>query len=204
MNQLQSLHRELESLRGTALVERLFAFLDTAGRTYYYEEVTQLVHGLQSAQLARAQGLEPTMVTAALLHDIGHLLVDEHDGESDFLAEDEEHETIGADFLAVFFPDEVCDPIRLHVPAKRYLCTVENAYLEGLSEASKRSFALQGGPLSAQEKAAMQALPHLERALTLRRIDDRAKQPGLDTLPLESFLPEVCDSLREAFAEQGC
>ena len=50
--------------------------------------------------------------------------------------------------------------VRLHVPAKRYLCAVDPEYWEGLSDVSKRSLKVQGGPLSPAEAAEFAALPY--------------------------------------------
>jgi predicted HD phosphohydrolase len=41
--------------------------------TYDGEPVSHLAHALQSATLARAEGADPWLTAAALLHDIGHL-----------------------------------------------------------------------------------------------------------------------------------
>ena len=43
---------------------------------YTGEPVTQLEHALQSAWLAEQTGADDELVTAALLHDLGHLLAD--------------------------------------------------------------------------------------------------------------------------------
>ena len=153
----------------------LFDFVREHGQTRYDESVTQLQHALQSAQLASEEDLGAEAVTAALFHDLGHLLVGEHDQQSEFLAEDLVHEDAGAAFLQEFFPTAVTEPVRLHVVAKRYLCTTESDYYDGLSAASQRSFQLQGGRLSDEEKQQLESNEHLQLALALRRIDDRAK-----------------------------
>ena len=38
-------------------------------------------------------------MVAALLHDIGYLILDEHKDNADFLKEDRKHEDVGAQFL---------------------------------------------------------------------------------------------------------
>ncbi len=43
--------------------------------------------------------------------------------------------------------------MRLHVAAKRYLSASEAGYFDVLSEASKLSLRLQGGPMNAEEQA---------------------------------------------------
>ena len=58
----------------------LLGYLVDHGTSNYDESVTQLEHALQSAALARADGAAPETVVSALLHDLGHLLIGEHDG----------------------------------------------------------------------------------------------------------------------------
>lgn len=125
-------------------VDDLFAWLSVAGATHYEEQVTQLQHALQTAELARQEHATEQDIVAALLHDIGHLLVDAHQSQDDFLGRDLQHEEVGAQWLAPFFPAEVIEPVRLHVLAKRWLCTMDETYWQGLSEASRHSFLLQG------------------------------------------------------------
>ena len=122
------------------MTDVLFEFMERKGNSFYDEAVTQLEHALQAALLARQNKASPSQVVAALLHDIGHFLMDEEDQHSDFLQEDWLHEEVGAEQMTPFFDQSVIDPIRLHVPAKRYLCTVDPEYYQGLSRASKRSY----------------------------------------------------------------
>merc|ERR1712054_742485 len=91
------------------------------------------------------------MVAAAFLHDVGHLILNEHSGNDVFLEADLEHENAGASYLSSAFPPSVLEPIKLHVPAKRYLCAVDQQYWDGLSDASKRSLEVQGGPFAPEE-----------------------------------------------------
>ena len=175
----------------TQMTDVLFEFMQRKGNSFYDEAVTQLEHALQAALLARQNKASPPQVAAALLHDIGHFLMDEEDQQSDFLQEDWLHEEVGAEQLTPFFDESVIDPIRLHVPAKRYLCTVEPEYYQGLSNASKRSYELQGGQLSEAEKSAFESNPHYQSAVLLRRWDDGAKITGFTTPPLSDFRAEV-------------
>ena len=94
---------------------------------------------------------------------------------------------MAANYLADFFREAVLQPIRLHVPAKRYLCSIDPTYYDGLSRASKMSFQLQGGMMAEQELESFQQYDYLEDALTLRRWDDLAKVTGKDVAPLESY-----------------
>lgn len=168
-------------------VEQAFDLLGTRGDgAYGLAGVTQLEHALQSAALAQARGLGPALTIAALMHDIGHLLP-----ESDVpLAEhgiDDRHETAGAVMLQNLFDGAVTEPIRLHVPAKRWLCAVEPDYFDRLAPDSVRSLKLQGGPMSEAEASAFALEPYAEAAAELRRIDDDAKTPGLAVPKLEAY-----------------
>jgi len=151
---------------------------------YFGEAVTQREHALQSAYLAQQENASDALVAAALLHDIGHIL-----GPGDDLlpVTDDRHEEAAAAWLARFFLPEVTEPIRLHVPAKRYLCAAEPEYRSRLSEASQHSLRLQGGPMSADERSSFDESPHADAARRLRRWDDAAKIPGLWTPDLENY-----------------
>jgi gamma-butyrobetaine dioxygenase len=156
----------------------LLGWLERAGASRYDEIVTQYEHALQSAALARQRGGGPALVAAALLHDVGHLLVAEDDSRTEWLARDREHERVGAGWLSRVFGADVTEPIRLHVAAKRYLCASDASYYGGLSESSKRSLAVQGGTMTAAEIRAFLAHPVARDAIELRRIDDLAKERG--------------------------
>jgi phosphonate degradation associated HDIG domain protein len=154
---------------------------------YSGEPVTQLEHALQSAQLAEEAGAGDALVTAALLHDLGHLL--NMQGETPTARGiDDQHQYFAIPFLRPLFPPAVIEPVRLHVDAKRALCALEPEYYEGLSEDSRRSLTLQGGIFSRDETQAFLAKPHAEDAMRVRRWDDRAKVAGLATPPLAHYL----------------
>ena len=140
--------------------------------------------------MAERSGSESTLVTAALLHDIGHLL-DKRGEDAAARGIDTRHEAIGAGWLARYFGEAVCAPIRLHVAAKRYLCAVEPGYYERLSSASKLSIGLQGGPMTEAEAAAFAAQPYAAEAVQLRRWDEAAKRKDVVTPPLEHFARHV-------------
>ena len=158
-------------------VAELLGWLESAGATRYDEIVTQYEHALQSAALASQRRGHPALIAAALLHDVGHLLVDEHDGHTGLPARDLEHERVGAGWLSRAFGADVTEPIRLHVAAKRYLCSIDAAYYNGLSEGSRRSFVLQGGAMTGDEIKAFLAHPAAQDAIEVRRVDDLAKEP---------------------------
>jgi phosphonate degradation associated HDIG domain protein len=157
-------------------------------RAYDGEPVTQLEHALQAATRAEQSGASPAIVTAALLHDLGHLLNDQ--GETPTLrGVDDVHQYAGLPFLRGLFDDDVLAPIKLHVDAKRYLCATRSEYYDALSVDSKRSLALQGGVFSPQEAEAFIAQPYASDAVSVRLWDDLAKIAGAPTPSLAHFVP---------------
>jgi phosphonate degradation associated HDIG domain protein len=161
-------------------------FSDKGDAAYFGEPVSQTAHGLQTAHLATRAHANDSLIVAALIHDIGHLL----HGLPETVADqgvDGRHEDQGAGWLAKYFGEEVTEPIRLHVAAKRYLCAVDSEYLSKLSPASIQSLQLQGGPFKADEVRDFESSPYYQQAVQLRRWDDQAKEAGLDVPCLESY-----------------
>ena len=172
-------------------IEQIFELFESKGKEAYRgEPVSQAAHALQAAFFAGQEQAPNTLVAAALLHDVGHLLPD-HGGQ---------HEIAGEQFLLNAFGPAVSEPVRLHVDAKRYLCFSDPEYLDALSPASVQSLALQGGPLTAEQAAQFQANLYHNEAIRLRLWDDQAKLPGLNVPGLEYYrgvleralLDEVC------------
>jgi gamma-butyrobetaine dioxygenase len=187
------------------LIEELF---ESEGmREYLGEPVTLIQHMLQAATLAQADGAPDAMIAAALLHDVGHVRAIARDARPEATQEVtrvatpratreltrdamlDRHADGGADWLAHWFPPSVTEPVRLHVAAKRYLCAVEADYAARLSEASTRSLAAQGGPMSAAEVEEFEASPYASAAVAVRRWDEAAKDPDARTLPFAHFRP---------------
>lgn len=80
-----------------------------------------------------------------------------------------------------------CEPVRLHVEAKKYLCAVDSDYWESLSSASKQSLEWQGGIFSEAEAEKFIAQPYASQAVRLRHWDDLAKVVDLSTPDLDHF-----------------
>jgi phosphonate degradation associated HDIG domain protein len=175
-------------MRPNESVDELFDLLAArGGAAYFGEPVTVLEHSLQAAWIVQSDGAaDSTLVAAALLHDLGHLL---HAEGEDAAARglDTRHEELAAQALADHMPVAVLDPIRLHVAAKRYLCLVDPHYLGELSPASVESLRLQGGPMTEAEAEAFLALPYAQEAIALRHADDAAKVRDLAVPPVESY-----------------
>jgi phosphonate degradation associated HDIG domain protein len=157
------------------------------GTQYSGEPVTQTEHALQSAWFAEQAGADDELITAALLHDLGHLLHDHGETPTE-RGIDDLHQYSALPFLRGVFPDRVLDAIRWHVDAKRYLCATRPEYQAALSADSQRSLVLQGGVFSPDEAAAFIARPHAEDAVRLRLWDDQAKVDGLQTPDLPYYL----------------
>jgi gamma-butyrobetaine dioxygenase len=153
------------------------------GQDYLGEAVTIAAHSLQAGGLALRAGAPDALVAAALLHDVGHLVENEQGTES------VHHDDAGARWLANWLGEEVTEPVRLHVLAKRYLCTVEPSYHDLLSPASVHTLGSQGGLMSAAEVAAFEANPYHRDAVAVRRWDDEAKDPDADTPAYAEFVP---------------
>lgn len=168
-------------------VDQCIALLQERGHSEYGgEPVTQLEHALQSALLAEQESAPVALIAAALLHDVGHLLHALPEDAPDN-GIDDVHEELGYRYLKQIFPEAVTEPVRLHVPAKRYLCGKDKAYLNELSPPSVMSLKLQGGPMTAEDLRAFEQNPWLQDALRLRRWDDEAKIPDLQTPPLSHY-----------------
>jgi phosphonate degradation associated HDIG domain protein len=153
---------------------------------YFGEPVTVAEHGLQAAYFARTAGASDALVLAALLHDVGHLI----DLAPDDIAQwdsDAHHEIIGSRWLSSRFGPKVYEPVRLHVPAKRYLCATDANYARVLSAASVQTLKLQGGPMSREEIESFEHEPYHRDAVLLRRCDDQGKVSGLRTPGFENY-----------------
>ena len=169
------------------IVSYIIDLLKVKGADIQYgnEDVTQLEHALQCADLAEQHNLPNATITAALLHDIGHLLyADEdpiHQGKDGY------HENLGADYLSKYFKEDVIVPIRAHVDSKRYLSSTEKGYYDSLSEASKLSLKVQGGPFTKEEADQFIKKPFMKEAVEMRRFDDMAKILDKETPDLNYF-----------------
>ena len=79
----------------------------------------------------------------------------------------------------------------MHVAAKRYLATMEPGYFDRLSDASKLSLRLQGGPMTATQADTFAAEPFFADAIRLRRWDEEGKIIDYRGPALDRFLPRV-------------
>ncbi|MEH6446141.1 MAG: HD domain-containing protein [Oceanospirillaceae bacterium] len=154
--------------------------------SYLGESVSMAEHMEQSAACAKEDGADNELIIASLLHDIGHFI---GDFPLDALenGNDNYHEDAGALILEQFYCAKVSEPVRLHVAAKRYLCTVDDSYYYKLSDASINSFNIQGGKMSAEEVAEFEANPHHQAAIKLRHYDDDGKIQGREIFKIDHY-----------------
>jgi len=173
------------------VLKALESLYQRAGNIHYGEDVTQLEHAVQCASLAYQANASDALIVAALLHDIGHLV-----GPPDW-REKNQHDDIGASLLTPFFDEAVCQPIRLHAHAKRYLCAIESGYYDALSEASRHSLQYQGGIMTAEECHHFETSEHFEASIALRRWDDTGKCEQLSGWTFSDFMPFVTKVLNK-------
>ncbi len=143
---------------------------------------------MQCAQLARDAQADRDTILAALLHDVGHICQPSGD-----------HESAGALFLRDRgFSETLVALAEGHVAAKRYLTATNPSYYSQLSETSKKTLALQGGPMTAAEVSAFERDPLFKEKLRLRSWDERAKVPGLLVTSLEFYRPTIIEHLERS------
>lgn len=168
---------------------------------YFGEQVTQLQHAFQSAQIARDQQCDEEMILAAFLHDIGHLCVIGHNVKVMENYGVMNHEKIGAAFLRNRkFSERLIELVQAHVSAKRYLTYKDEAYYSQLSDASKKTLEFQGGKMSKDEAYIFEGNPLFHEMIAMRKIDEQAKDEDLHPGDLLPFHKMIMDHLmnREA------
>lgn len=190
--------------RTSSTVDSLFRLLAQQGaRRRTATGVSQLQHALQTGLLAADAGAPPSLVTAALLHDIGHLA--DVDGLTPAADADAavagRHEVRGAALLGRWFGPEVTEPVRLHVAAKRYLLSQAPDYVHRLSAAAIAALGEQGGAMRRAEGELFCDRPHADGAVMLRIWDDAARVPGRKVPGLSWFRPYVETALAESRRE---
>uniref|UniRef100_H2YLI9 HD domain-containing protein n=1 Tax=Ciona savignyi TaxID=51511 RepID=H2YLI9_CIOSA len=178
-------------------IDEIFALYERFGAAKYDgEEVTQLQHALQCAQLAESEKASTATILGAFLHDIGHLL----QGEGVQLLAGglgtQRHDVIGAEYLSKRgFPKDVTDFAGGHVNAKRYLVFKDAGYYERLSDCSKLTLIQQGGAMESNEAEEFEKNPRCRHILRMRHWDEQAKVVDKVTPSMEYYKRMCVDYL---------
>lgn len=180
-------------------VERLFS---SHGEAVAHAEspLTWRQHALGCARLADDALAPLPLVAAALLHDIGQLLVP---GRPLPGQPGGGPEQLAASWLGHWFDRAVTMPLRLQPQAARWLARTDARYAEALSPAALRLLMLRGGPLDDAETSRFEAQPHAMEAVRLQRWDLQARAPGRRAPPLSYCLALLDQLARPAQAAQG-
>ena len=162
-------------------VDDVLALLAQGTTAFDEPELDVLSHSLQCGAILQAEHPgDGELIVAGLVHDIA---------DAERPARHTAHEESGAELVAGLFGTRVAHLVAMHVPAKRYLVATDPAYRSRLSARSVETLVLQGGDLTDDEIARMQADPDLDAMLTLRRADERAKDPAAKVPSLDSWRP---------------
>jgi predicted HD phosphohydrolase len=193
---MMSTHGELRVL--DALIEM---YEGRSGRPYGGSRVDQRLHAVQAGWLARERGGTPSFVVAALLHDIGHMVrrdLGGHPVAQDVDDDHDDHEQVGATWLARVFGPAVAEPVRLHSAARRHPCATQRGCPGGLARDAGRCSASKIEPMSVDEARRFERLAHWRDAVALSRIDESARDPRGPCPAFGEFRHEVVAALRGA------
>ena len=152
---------------------------------YIGEKVSITEHMIQTAMLAEKNNFSKNLICSSLLHDYGHLILENPD---DLVSKGKNgrHEELGYKFLKKYFIKDVIGPIKFHVKAKRYLARGKN-YYNILSEASKVSLELQGGIMNDIEAKKFKSNKFFRSSIELRKLDDSAKKIGIKIKSINEY-----------------
>ena len=151
---------------------------------YIGEGISQLEHAILTAMEAEEDyPNDYELIIASFLHDIGHQLLNNegiveqlliYNGEKLGVAN---YEILGKEYLCnANFPERVYELVNNHVIAKRYLCSknIDN-YYDKLSDASRKTFILQGGEMNKEELLKFESSKYFIDSLKVRKYDELGK-----------------------------
>ena len=171
------------------VIEKIIDKFQNNKSLYIGEKVTIAEHMIQSAMIAEKTKSKDTLICSCLLHDYGHFILDDPD-ELVREKKDGKHEDVGYEYLKKYFKEEIVEPIKNHVLAKRYLAR-DQKYFNLLSPASITSLKLQGGLMSDDEAQTFEKNKYFKDSIKLRRFDESAKNEGVkikDIIEYKSLL----------------
>jgi len=116
------------------------------------------------------------IVLAALLHDVGHMILSKPDSWDSLHDTNEQHEWVGYHYLLRHhFSSQIALLVLGHVQAKRYLCYREPGYHARLSDSSRMTLIGQGGPMTEVEAVEFERAELFDVKLRMRVWDEEAK-----------------------------
>lgn len=178
-------------------IDEIFDLFQKYGDADYIgEDISQIEHAAQAAQLAEEQGFDKEVILAALFHDIGHICVNKTEYLDMGGFGNQEHEKVGEEFLRrKGFSDRLIALVTNHVAAKRYLTYKYPEYYNKLSEASKQTLEYQGGRMSPEEATSFENDPHFAESIKLREWDEEAKVVGVPLPDMDRYKQMCLDVL---------
>ena len=154
---------------------------------YIGEAVTQLIHAIEAGYFAEKAKHSDNVIIASLFHDIGHYAEDiprPQMAELGVL----HHEWVGARIMRELgFNISVCNLIKNHVDAKRYLAKKKPSYYKKLSAASRGTLKFQGGPMGDRELEAFEENYAFKEIIQVRANDEKAKIIDFDSPNINCF-----------------
>jgi predicted HD phosphohydrolase len=132
-----------------------------------------LDHSLQTARWLECNANSKTpLVVSGLLHDYGYIIQ-----QSNGITSSIRHAQLGSHVLRdLGFPNNVIMPIKLHILARRYMCSIDASYYYGtLSFTDRLELKSQGGLLTSDEMLAFEKNPYFSDSMTLLYADDLSR-----------------------------
>ncbi len=175
--------------------KRLVTWLAESGGELTLEHgLSILEHCVQTAEIARHEKAPENEIVTALLHDIGHILL-QHQGPDGAAAANRHSEKVGAVWLSRYFPPAISEPVRLHQIAKRWLFAMDKGYRDSLSDEAFRILADMGGPMPETERRQFERNESWSAAVALARRDDMSCIPPQQPTSLTGYDIMVADCL---------
>jgi predicted HD phosphohydrolase len=179
-------------------INNIFKLYNDYGSVEYMGQgITHLEHALQTAYFARAQGYDNVVVTAALLHGIGHLIGLKYDFEIMGNFGIKNYEKIGADWLRqVEMSETTCLLIEKHTQARRFIVTTSPDYYDNLSETSKEILKLKGDLMAEKEIEEFRSNELKQALIVLSIWDEKSKMKNKSVPSLENYRKTIRLSFR--------
>jgi phosphonoacetaldehyde hydrolase len=168
-------------------VPQLRGLFEKYGMQSYGACYSQQTHMLNAAFNAEQQNAKPSIILAALLHNIGLFL---SDADANALPTQNPYsDSLASQFVRTYYNDEVVGIIANYVAAKRYLSAIDKSYQKTLSDLSQHLLPLQGGPMSELERKSFEANPYFQDAIILSSIVEQQMQSETELPALDYFDP---------------